>query len=234
MAKLVLSSGGSILFQCFLDKERLNVGSEAHNQVVIDDPAVSEEHAVIIPVGNDHILEDLQSANGTFVNGTRVSRHILQHGDVIELGAFYLRYLNPRASAERDLERTMLIAGLQGRVEPARHESGSLPEEARVPSARLVSIRFPKGSVRVIAGSRAGGTIELDRVVATFGRPGDQVAVITRRPHGYFITHVEGRRYPRVNRQSIDKEARALHHGDVIEVADEKLEFSLAAADTQR
>jgi hypothetical protein len=232
MAKLVLSSRGSILFQSFLDKERLSVGREAHNQVVIDDPAVSKEHAVIIPIGNDHILEDLQSANGTFVNGTRVSRHILQHGDVIEFGAFYLRYLNPRASAERDLERTMLITGLQGRVEPARHESGRLPEEARVPSARLASIRFPKGRVRMIAGSRAGGTIELGRVVATFGRRGDQVAVITRRPHGYFIAHVEGRRHPRVNRQSIGKETRALHHGDVIEVADEKLEFLLAAADT--
>ena len=228
MAKLVLSSGGSVLFQCFLDEERVSVGREASNQVVIDDPALSGEHAVIIPVGNDHILEDLQSVNGTFVNGVRVSRHILQHGDVIELGAFYLRYLNPRASAERDFERTMLIAGLQESAEAARNEAGPFPEEARVPAARLASVRFPKGRVRVIAGSRTGGTIELDRVVATFGRPGDQVAVITRRPHGFFITHVEGRRYPRVNRQSIGKEARALQHGDVIEVADEKLEFSLA------
>jgi pSer/pThr/pTyr-binding forkhead associated (FHA) protein len=227
MAKLVLSSGGSILYQCFLDKERLNIGRAADNQVVIDDPAVSEEHAAIIPVGNDHILEDLQSANGTVVNGTQVSRHILQHGDVIQFGAFYLRYLNPRASSDRDLERTVLIAGLQGRVEPVRHESAPRPEEARMPSARLANIRFPKGRVRVIAGSRAGGTIELDRVIATFGKPGDQLAVITRRPHGYFITHVEGRRYPRVNRESVGKEARALHHGDVIEVADEKLEFLL-------
>ena len=78
-----------------------------------------------------------------------------------------------------------------------------------------------------MAGSRAGETIELDRVVATFGRPGDQLAVIARRPHGYFITHVEGRRLPRVNRRSVGKNARALHHGDVIEVADQKLEFLL-------
>ena len=227
MAKLVLSSGGSILYQCFLDKERLNVGRGAHNQVVIDDPAVSEEQAVIISVGNDHILEDLQSGNGTLVNGTRVSRHILQHNDVIQFGAFYLRYLNPRASAERDLERTMLIAGLQGRIKAVQPPSEPPPEEARVPSARLASIRFPKGRVRVIAGSRAGDTIELDRVVATFGRPGDQLAVIMRRPQGYFISHVEGRRYPRVNRQFIGKEAHVLRHGDVIEVAAEELEFLL-------
>ena len=226
MAKVVLSSGGSILYQCFLDKERLKVGREAYNEVVIDDPAVSAEHAVIIPIGNDHILEDLQSVNGTFVNGTRVLRHILQHGDVMQFGAFYLRYLNPRASAERDLERTMLIAGLQGRAEAARDESGKPPQDARVP-ARPAGIRFPKGRVRMIAGNRAGDTIALDRVVATFGRPGAQLAVVTRRPHGYFITHVEGRRYARINGQSVGKEARALQHGDVIEVADEKLEFLL-------
>ncbi|MEP7180633.1 MAG: FHA domain-containing protein [Betaproteobacteria bacterium] len=227
MAKLVLSAGGSILYQCFLDQERVNVGSEPRNQIVIDDPVVDAEHAVIIPVGNDHILEDLQSVNGTFVNGTRAFRHILQHGDVVQFGGFFLRYLNPRASADMDLERTMLIAGLHGRVDAAPRGSGPPPEEARVPSARLASIRFPKGRVRVIAGIRTGDTIELDRVVATFGRPGDRLAVITRRPHGYFITHVEGRRYPRVNRQSVGKEVRLLHHGDVIQVADQQLEFLL-------
>jgi pSer/pThr/pTyr-binding forkhead associated (FHA) protein len=221
MAKLVLSSGGSILFQCFLDQERLNVGRAAHNQIVIDDAAVSEEHAVIVPVGNDHILEDLQTVNGTLVNGTRVARRILQHGDVMQFGAFYLRYLNPRASSERDLERTMLIAGLEGLVEDT-------PPEFFAPSARRARTHFPKGRVRVIAGSRTGSTLELDRVVATFGVPGDQLAVITRRPHGYFITHVEGRRYPRVNNETLGKEeARPLQGGDVIELADEKLEFLL-------
>lgn len=220
MAKLVLSSGGSILFQCFLDQERLSVGRAAHNQVVIDDAAVSGEHAVIVSLGNDHILEDLQTDAGTLVNGTRVARRILQHGDVMQFGAFYLRYLNPRASAERDLERTMLIAGLEGLV-------ADTPPEFFTPSARRARIRFPKGRVRVIAGARAGNTIELGRVVATLGIPGEQLAVITRRPHGYFITHVEGRRYPRINDETLGKEARPLHSGDVIEVADEKLEFLL-------
>ena len=227
MSKLVLSRDGSILFQCFLEQERVKIGKEPYNQVVIDDPAVGAEHAVIIPIGNDHILEDLNSVNGTIVNGTRVQRHILQHGDVVEFGAFYLRYLNPRASAERDLERTMLIAGLQGRVDAAPDESGPPADEVRMPSARLSGIRFPDGSIRVIAGNRTGDTIRLDRVVATFGTPGGPLAVIARRPHGYFIAHVEGRRFPRVNGQSIGKEARLLRHGDVIEVADQKLDFVL-------
>jgi hypothetical protein len=227
MAKLVLSSGGSILFQCFLDEEPLNVGRAAHNQVVIDDSAVSEEHAVIVPVGNDHILEDLQSANGTLVNGTQVARCILQHGDVMQFGAFYLRYLNPKASAERDLERTMLIAGLQARVEDGPDGAESPGAALGRPSARPQRIRFPKGRVRVIAGARSGNTIELDRVIATFGSSGGELAVITRRPHGYFITHVEGRRYPRVNGAVLGKDAHALHHGDVVEVAGERMEVLL-------
>ena len=225
MAKLVLSKGGSVLHQCFLDKDRIGVGRDAHNHVVVDDPAVAGEHAAITTIGNDHILQDLRTASGTVVNGNRVDRHILQHGDVIELGSFYLRYLNPRVSSAIDLERTMLIAGLYGAADDAGHESGPPAAEARVPSAQPGRVRFGKGRVKILAGKRAGSIVELDRVVATLGKRGDRLAVLTRRPHGYFITHVEGRRYPRVNGQSVGKEARMLQSGDIIEVANEKLEF---------
>jgi len=226
MAKLVLSSGGSIIYQCFVDKERLSVGRASHNDVVIDDPAVSEQHAVIISIGNDHILQNLQSVNATLLNGSRVVRQILQHGDVMQFGTFYLRYLNPKI-ADSDLDRTVLISGLQRRGDAAEHPSRPPARQVRVPSARLADIRFPKGRVRVITGSRAGHTITLDRVVATFGKPGKGLAVVARRPQGYFITHVEGRRHPRVNRQSIGAETRPLRNGDVIDVADESLEFLL-------
>lgn len=223
MAKLVLSSGGSVVFQCFVDNARLTVGRAPTNQIVIDDPAVSREHAAIVPVGNDHILEDLASANGTFVNGMRVPRRILQHGDVIAFGAYGLRYLNPKTTAEFDLDRTMLIPGL---ADP-REDFGAPEHSFPVPRTRVSRTNFPKGHVHVTSGSRAGQTIDLDRVVATFGTPGHQLAVLTRRPHGYFLTHVEGRRTPRVNGQPLGKEARLLNHGDVIEVADERLEFAL-------
>ena len=225
MAKLVLSKGGSVLHQCFLDKDRIGVGRDAHNHVVVDDAAVSAEHAEIITIGNDHILQDLGTVSGTFVNGDRVDRHILQHGDVIELGSFYLRYLNPRVSGAIDLERTMLIDGLYGADGGAGNGVDHAATETRVPSARPGRVRFPKARIKVLAGKRAGTVVELDRVVATLGRRGDRLAVLTRRPHGYFITHVEGRRYPRVNGQSVGKETRILQSGDIIEVADEKLQF---------
>lgn len=223
MAKLVLSLQGSIIQQCFVDKDVVSIGREADNALVIDDPQVDERHATVVPVGNDHILEDLQSGIGTLVNGTRISRHILQHGDVVQLGSFYLRYLNPRAAAELDLERTMLISGLPRLSDPLE----LAPVGPRRASSRRASVHLPNGRVRATAGHRAGETIPLDRVIATFGRPGEEVAVVTRRPQGYFITHVEGRRHARVNGRAIGPEAHALAHGDRIEVGGEALEFLL-------
>jgi pSer/pThr/pTyr-binding forkhead associated (FHA) protein len=219
MAKLVLSSGGTVVFQCFVDQERLGVGRDPANRIVVNDPKVSREHAAIVAVGNDHILEDLASANGTVVNGQRMSRRILQHGDVVELGAFRLRYLNPKA-AEDELDRTMLIDGITARAGLA-----AAGETLAVPRTRATRIKFPRGRVTMLSGPRAGMTIELDRVVTTFGKPGRRSAVLVRRPHGYFLAHVEGRRAPRVNGQPAGREARRVNAGDVIEVADERFQF---------
>jgi hypothetical protein len=228
MAKLVLSTGGTIVHQCFLEQARVTIGREHGNAIVVEDPVVSRAHAAITAVGNDYILEDLGSVNGTLVNGTPVQRRILQHGDVIALGAFHLRYVDSRASSDIDLERTMLIGAL---VPPA----GSAPvdampadlDEVHVPSARTPRAHFPKGYVTWVTGPRVGETRELDRVVATFGMPGEGVVVVTRRPRGFFVTHVEGRVHPRVNGQSIGTETCELREGDVFEAGPDRLQFHL-------
>lgn len=226
MAKLVLSKGGSVLHQCFIDKDRIGLGRDAHNHVVVDDPTLGGEHAEIISIANDHILQDLGTASGTWVNGEQVDRHILQHGDVIKLGSFFVRYLNPRVSGAMDLERTMLIAGLvEADALAANGPGGGRGISARVPTSRTAKVRFPKGKLKVLAGKLKGAIVDLDRVVATLGKRGHRMAVITRRPHGYFLTHVEGGRFPKVNGQSVGKEARILQSGDVIEVADEKVQI---------
>jgi pSer/pThr/pTyr-binding forkhead associated (FHA) protein len=221
MAKLVLSSGGAVVQQCFVDKQPVDIGRHADNGLVIDDPEVDARHATVVPIGNDHILEDLQGA-GTLINGVRMARHILQHGDVMQFGAFYLRYLNPRSASEVDLERTMLISGLRG-SEDARRAG---PAPAVRPRARG-NQRFPGGRLRIRSGQRAGEAIALDRVIATLGLAGAELAVVARRPSGYFITHVAGRRSPRVNGRPIGSEARPLHHGDRIEVGSEAFELEL-------
>ena len=225
MAKVVLSRGGAVVFQCFVDRERLTIGRDSHNRIVVDDASVSREHAAITPVGNDHILEDLASANGTFVNGKRFARRILQHGDVIDLGRFHLRYLNPKVASDVDLEQTMYIAGLPG-IAAQDPVNPATPGNVSMPSTGTARTNFPKGRVWMGAGPRAGEVIELARVVTMFGRLREQ-AVVTRRPLGYYLTYVEGRRFPRVNGAALGREPRLLRHGDLVEVADERLEFTL-------
>lgn len=229
MAKLVLSAGGAVLYQCFVADERVTVGREKHNQIVVDDASVSRIHAAIQPVGNDHILEDLGSANGTIVNGTRLSRRILQHGDVMEFGQFHLRYLNPKVAADIDLERTMLIEGLPTALVPDRGDAAELFGNVPMPVAGTGTGRtnYPKARVWMGAGPRAGDVIELERVVTMFGRAGTQTAAIVRRPFGYYASHVEGRRAARVNGEALGREPRLLAHGDIIEAGGERLEFTL-------
>lgn len=230
MAKLILSSNGNLLGNYFLDKERFSIGRRPENDLQIDDPSISKEHAVISTVGNDQILEDKGSTNGTVVNGERVTRRILQNGDVIELSRYQLKYVNQKASTEMDFDRTMMIPALN--ADTQRDEAGS-PSSGQVSTAastaRTATASFPLASVRGLAGAHVGQDIELNRPLATFGRPGVQVAMITRRPHGYFVTHVQGERYPVVNGRAVGAEAHPLKDKDTIEVGGEKLEFSLKA-----
>lgn len=225
MAKLVLSLGGSVLNNFFIDKERLTIGRDPHNDVRIDDPAVSREHAAILSVGKDCIIEDVGSSNGTYVNGTRVDRQILRHGDILHFGAYHLRFVNPRATGDVNLDVTMLIGTLPEELREIRAAATPPDGKTSGPQRRTSKVRFPSGRVTIVAGPSSGTTVELDRVVATFGAAGTQLAVITRRPHGYFLTHVEGAQTPRVNGQRVGTEPHALRRGDVIDVGNTRLEF---------
>jgi pSer/pThr/pTyr-binding forkhead associated (FHA) protein len=228
MAKLVLSSGGTILNQFFIDKDRLTIGRDAGNDVVVDTEAASGVHAAIITIGNDQVIEDLASAGGTFVNGARVDRHILQHRDVIEFGAFSLCYLNSKASGDIDFDRTMLIAAL-----PRRSGTSAGAAEVRIPgaaSAGRADAGWPKGWLKRL--SDAEDIVRLDRVVRLLGRAGGPRAVVARRPQGYFLSHVDGPAALRVNGRIIGSGPQALHDCDVVEVGDERLEFHLDPAAT--
>jgi hypothetical protein len=231
MAKLILSLDGDILGHHFLDQDRFSIGRKPHNDLQIDDSSVSKEHAAILTLGNDQILEDLGSTNGTLVNGNKVSKHILQNNDVIEIGRYQLRYVNQKAQPGMDFDRTMMMMPAPNlRHGRSRSDTEAVTEEqvhTAVSVARAANAAFPLGGVKGLEGAHAGQTLELSRPLATFGKSGEQVAVINRRPHGYTITHVEGRKFPQVNHRSIGEEPHALEEGDEIEVGGEKLKFFL-------
>ena len=227
-AKLTLSLNQSVLGDFQLDKERITVGRKPDNDIQVDNLAVSGHHCAIITILNDSFLEDLDSTNGTFVNGKLVKKHALKNGDVISIGKHELRYVNDEATEEEDFEKTMVI-----RPGMASHAAAAAKakEQEAMPTPGMHAVpqdgELPLGKIQVLSGPGAGKELELRKALITLGRPGVQVAVITRRPQGYFITHVEGSN-PVVNGESIGSQAHALADHDVIELASVKMEFFVA------
>ena len=225
MAKLILSMDGLVLKEIPLVKERMTVGRKASNDIQIDNLAISGEHAAVVTILNDSFLEDLNSTNGTLVNGQPVKKHFLKNSDVIELGKYKLKYVAEQApqNDSADFEKTMIMR--PNSIKPADTPAaelgmpgGAAPAPAPVASA---------AAIQVLNGANAGRELELVKTLTTLGKPGVQVAVIARRPHGYFITHVEGARFPVVNGLAIDAQAHQLKDHDVIEIAGIKMEFFL-------
>ena len=249
MAKLVLSMETTMLKEIPLSKERTTIGRKPHNDIQIDNLAISGEHAVVITILNDSFLEDLGSTNGTFVNGQSVKKHFLQNGDTIELGKYRLKYVAevPQQTTNADFEKTMILRPGAAQKPPAEpvapppvaapapaapttpvsHTTtspGMAPAPATPPPAAAA---LPLGAIQILSGGNAGKEMELTKTLTTLGKPGVQVAVIARRPHGYFITHVEGASFPVINGKTLDAQAHQLADHDVIELAGVKMEFFL-------
>ena len=113
MAKLVLSLDGTLIKEHELSKERTTIGRKPHNDIQIDNLAISGEHAVIVTILNDSFLQDLDSTNGTQVNGRPVKKHFLQENDVIEMAKYKIHYLTSSApvNAEEYQETLVLRSG---------------------------------------------------------------------------------------------------------------------------
>jgi pSer/pThr/pTyr-binding forkhead associated (FHA) protein len=242
MAKLILSMDGLVLKEIPLSKERTTIGRKAHNDIQIDNLAVSGEHAVIVTILNDSFMEDLGSTNGTLVNGNPVKKHILQTNDVIEIGKYKLKFVSEAptgSSSVADFEKTMVLRAPMGKPPAVVPGGGGFGDTQVSPSATHTTTQsqppaptpvVPKqpeklAAVQILTGPSAGKELELIKNLTTLGKPGVQVAVITRRPHGYFITHVEGANFPVINGKALDAQAHQLNDHDVVELAGVKMEF---------
>ena len=290
MAKLILSLDDQVIEDIDIGKERMTIGRKPHNDIQIDNLAVSGEHAMIMTILNDSFLEDLGSTNGTMVNGKAVKKHFLQPDDVVEIGKYKLRYVNDKAGkvSQEEFEKTMVmrapaagaspqaspsdtqtdIRGAKGtdtqagvatetgaNVQTAQQQTttaGAQPEtasnvqetaaktqskSANAPETQSAGAASPQaaaqaqpgadasGAIQILSGPNAGRELPLSKPLTTLGKPGMQVAVIAKRPQGFFITHVEGANFPVVNGKSLDAQAYKLQDHDIIELAGVKMEF---------
>ena len=280
MARLILSLDNQVLAEYNMTKERYTIGRLPDNDVRIDNPAVSGHHSLIINILNDSFLEDLNSTNGTYVNGKLIKKHALQHGDVITIGHHQLRFSDQQEpqTEQDEFEKTMVIpAGQQNAdqlakaekaaeaaaaaiseadpavsdaaegvkldaeeaaalveepkqadlgetvtEEPAHHETQAGIDPSSAPNA------LPLAKLQVLSGAFAGRELELTKALTTLGRPGVQVAAITRRAEGYYIVHVESGEegdFPLVNGSPIGAQARKLTDNDVVQLAGVKMGF---------
>lgn len=234
MGKLILTLDGQELAQYELEKERYTLGRLSDNDIHIDNMAVSGHHALILNILKDSFLEDLNSTNGTYVNGKLIKKHALQDGDVITIGRHQLKYVSGRnKDNDNEFERTMVIkpgaasqpgAPSLDSVNRAIAQSGA----ESTPVGETGKVSLPKGKLQVLSGGFAGKELELVKALTTLGRPGVQVAAVTRRSDGFYIVHVESgpsQGFPTLNGKEIGAEARKLADNDVIELAGVKMGF---------
>ncbi|MFO1408604.1 MAG: FHA domain-containing protein [Steroidobacteraceae bacterium] len=226
MARLVLSLDGQSLAEYNMSKERYTIGRLPDNDIRIDNAAVSGHHALIINILNDSFLEDLNSTNGTYVNGKIIKKHALQHGDVITVGHHTLRFVENEADEPADeFEKTMVIS-------PRDASRMNIPAAAAPPPApaaqQYPNNTLPKARLQVLSGQFAGRELELVKTLTTLGRPGLQVAAITRRSDGFYIVHVESAQdgdFPLLNGAPTGPQARRLQDNDVVTLAGVKMGF---------
>jgi len=212
MPKMIVSIDGVVIKEVQLTKDRTTLGRRPYNDIVIDNLAVSGEHAVLQMTGSEVYLEDLNSTNGTYVNGKAVKSQLLQNTDTVEIGKYKIKYINDVAAPA--FEKTIIV------------KAGTVPAQpAHAASASAADLSGTIAAIKVLSGAAAGREVPLLKVVTTIGKPGVAVAAITKRPHGFVVAHVDGGDKPTLNGAVISGEPVTLKSGDLLELAGTQMQF---------
>lgn len=222
MPKMIVSIDDVVIKEVQLTKDRTTLGRRPYNDIVIDNLAVSGEHAVIHMSAAEVVLEDLNSTNGTYVNGKAIKKQALQNGDGIEVGKYKIKFIADGAGDNFD--KTMVVKA-RPPIPAAPVASPANPVPAASYAAAPEASSQAAASIKVLSGAAAGREVPLTKVVTTIGKPAVAVAAITKRHHGYVVHHVEGGGNPTVNGQPLTADPIALKNGDVIELAGTQMQF---------
>lgn len=199
--KIIVVRDDKPIDQVTVTGETATIGRKSDCDICIKDPAVSGNHARLQKMGDDYLIQDLNSTNGLHYKGRRIRQQMLKNEDVIVIGEHRLKFLIGDGSA------------------PAR--------EVMKMYKREVAHCY----LKVLTGEHKGQKILLDDGLTTIGEPGVQVAAVSSRPQGHFIIHVDGgkdrERVPLVNGEPIGFKSRKLEHGDRIEVAGVEMQYEV-------
>jgi len=236
MPTLVISIDGAVIKEVQLAKERTTLGRRPYNDIVIDNLAVSGEHAVLSIVDGAVIIEDLRSTNGTYVNGQPILRQTLNHGDLLDIGKYKIRFVQQQVSASS----RSALAAIAAAVEATRPAplAEDLPSQfsTQTPSGfdhtlppSMAGLATRQAAIRMLNGNAAGREVPLVKVVTTLGKPGVAVASITQKHHGFVLAQLEGDALSlKLNGQEIGRRAMPLQHGDTVELAGTQMQFLVA------
>jgi hypothetical protein len=214
MPKVIVSIDEVVIKEVQLTKDKTTLGRRPYNDIVIDNLAVSGEHASLQMSGNEVFLEDLNSTNGTYLNGKAIKKQQLQNGDAIEIGKYKIKFVGDDAADNFD--KTQIV-----RAKPPAAPA----QTPRAAGADAFGHGPVHASIKVLSGAAAGREMQLTKVVTTIGKPGVAVAAITRRHQGFVVHHVEGAGNPTLNGLPIKADPVALKNGDLIELAGTQMQF---------
>jgi pSer/pThr/pTyr-binding forkhead associated (FHA) protein len=219
MPKMIVSIDEVVIKEVQLTKDRTTLGRRPYNDIVIDNLAVSGEHAVLQMSGGEVFLEDLNSTNGTYINGKAIKKQQLQNGDSIEIGKYKIKFAGDQATDNFD--KTMVVkARPAGTAPPA-----SMPSTFGAAAGDSVGMGAFHAAIKVLSGAAAGREVPLTKVVTTIGKPGVAVAAITKKHQGFVVHHVEGAGNPTLNGSPIGTDPISLKNGDLIELAGTQMQF---------
>jgi pSer/pThr/pTyr-binding forkhead associated (FHA) protein len=232
MPKVIVKLGEKVLREVQIEKPVVTIGRNPGHDIHLDNLAVSSSHALLVKDGNDYIVEDSGSLNGTFVNGTKVERQKLVHHDEITIGKHTLLFLE-RENVDQDddedkaIERTMVLE-----TRKHREMTGKVPPPGLRPGETMGVLSVLSGTAErneyCFAGQFAtiGKSKEAGIRIRGFFAPG--IAALLQRAEGdrFFVSPPERGARPRVNGMKI-RERTEIHHGDTIQAGGVTLLFSV-------
>lgn len=220
MDKLVVINGDSETQEFMLNQKQVSLGRDQTNDVCLSDKSVSRHHADVVKVSSKYFLEDLESTNGTRLNGLEIKKHILKDGDEIDIGNYKLRFREAGSGEGEDLDKTVVL-----RPQRVKHQPPTPP----VSKPQRPSFATPrkKARIRFLAGPEEGELKDIDKSFFTIGKPGGNLILINRRHTGYFLLKMGGDVPPSVNGEAVRAGGVELQDGDRVKLGELDFEFML-------